>query len=42
MTSTENTEWPFSRLVFVVVLLAAYAAAAAVLIYPVWMYQLGK
>jgi hypothetical protein len=39
---TEQTEWPFSKLVFTVVLLAAYAAAAAVLVYPIWMYQLGR
>jgi hypothetical protein len=41
MTLPEHAEWPFTKLVFAIVLCAAYACAAAALVYPVYMYSGG-
>jgi hypothetical protein len=41
MAVSQQPEWPFTKLVFAVVLLTAYACAAAAIVYPAYMYSLG-
>jgi len=41
MAPSEHAEWPFTKLVFAIVLCAAYASAAAAIVYPVYMYSAG-
>jgi hypothetical protein len=42
MTLSEHREWPFTKLVFAVVVCAAFAIAVLAISYPVYMYQLGR
>ena len=42
MTLSQDTEWPFTRLVFVIVLCVAFACAAVAIVYPAYMYSLGN